>query len=95
MDAHTQLELWHLLLGAIVTGVGTWGLVWRTFIVPAQQREVARAKWEAGMEARMKSGEAAFARHKDRDDELMLKLTAIEERLRHIEIQLGGSHGDG
>ena len=95
MDAGAQLQLWHLLLGALVTAVGTFGMVWRTFIVPAQAREVARAKWEAGMEARMKSGEAAFARHKDRDDELMAKLSAIEERLRHIEIQLGGSHGDG
>ena len=90
MDAHTQLELWHLLLGALVTAIGTFALVWRTFIVPAQEREVARAKWEAGMEARMASGEKAFSRHKDRDDEIVKRLDGIEERLRHIEIQLGG-----
>ena len=92
MDAGAQLELWHLLLGALVVFIGVLGTVWRTWIVPGHEKDLRRAKWEAGMEARMASGERAFAAAKDRDDEILRKLDGIEERLRHIEVLTGGKH---
>ena len=93
MDAHTQLELWHLLLGALITGITVIGAVWRTWVVPGHEKDLKRAKWEAGMEARMASGEKAFAAAKERDDLIIKRLDGIEERLRHIEVKLGGEQG--
>ena len=49
MEAH--------LIHFVATGMGgmlaTIALVWKVWVVPAHDREVNLAKWQAGMEARM------------------------------------------
>ena len=86
-----ELTVYHL----IATGGGgilaTLGLVWRLWIAPAQKRAVDFAAWKAEVNARLSQGESAFARHKDRDDEIVKRLDRIEERLRHIEVKVGGT----
>ena len=84
MDAHTQLELWHLLIGAIVTGVGTWGVVWRTFIIPAQKRAEDYAAWKASVEARLGHGD-------DKMDRMCRDIAEIKETLKRLEIAFAGS----
>ena len=85
-----ETHVWHF----IATGGGgmlaTLLAVWRMFVVPAREKELANERWKVQVEARLASGEKLFAGHKEQDSAILAKLEAIEERLRAIEIRLGG-----
>ena len=95
MDAGAQLQFWHLLLGAFVTGVAVIGAVWRTWIVPGQRKEVDLAKWQARVDERLSHGDTKF-------DEVLAEVKAlradikadhkcVEERLRKMETAFAGA----
>lgn len=95
MDAHTQLELWHLFVGALITGITVIGAVWRTWIVPAQRKEVERAKWEARVDERLSHGDTKFdevlAEIKSLRAEIKADHRCVEERLRKMETAFAGA----
>ena len=82
------------LVHFIATGAGgllaTIALIWRMWIIPARDKEIALERWKVQVEARLASGEKQFAAHATKDNAILDKLNSIEERLRAIEIRLGG-----
>lgn len=90
MDEQHALTIYHL----IATGGGgilaTVGLIWRLWIVPAREKELALAVWQAKVEERLRNGEDKFQRHTDVDERILAKLESIEERLRRLETAFAG-----
>ena len=91
---HQALSYWHLVATGGGGMLGTIALVWRMWVKPAQDEAVRRGKWETQVEARLSSGEKAFARHKETDDELRADIKEIKASLKKVELQLAKMNGE-
>ena len=88
-EAH-GLTLYHLLATGGGGLLGTLAVVWRLWVVPAQQREIALQVRLAKMDSRLDSGDRRFDAHSQKDDAILAKLDRIEERLRNLETAFAG-----
>ena len=88
-EAH-ELTLYHLLATGGGGLLGTLAVVWRLWVVPAQQREIALQVRLAKIDSRLDNGDRRFDAHSEKDDRILEKLDRIEERLRSLEQQFAG-----
>ena len=77
MEGHV-VTLWHLVATGGAGMLATIGLVWRTWVVPAQAREVELQVRLAKMETRLDSGDKKF-------DEMAADIKDIQQCLHRLE----------
>ena len=90
MPEEHAVTLYHLVASGGGGMLATIALVWRLWVVPAQQREVDLQVRLAKVDARLDNGDKRFEHHSEKDDRILAKLDAIEERLRNLEQQFAG-----
>ena len=89
MEQH-GITLYHLLATGGGGLLGTLAIVHRLWLAPLHKAKVELEVWKAKVEERLKQGEHSFVRHAEKDDAILSKLTAIEERLRKLEQAFAG-----